>query len=222
MRRSLFFATAGAAALLGGCEPSGSPAAAVPAGASVGSRIKPLVPPPEEAIASRLERLESGLDARDQRIRDLERALGARDAKIEELEKRIGELFRKHGEETQALEQEFARLRERDAATEARLDALSRVVDALRARSLVPNAARDVPRIVASVLSVERGAEVLLDKGSRHGVEPTFEFTIARAGRAIALVRVDRVEPEVAGARVVSVKEGEQIREGDTAVTKFQ
>ena len=64
------------------------------------------------------------------------------------------------------------------------------------------------------------GPRVLLDVGRQQGVEPRFEFTISRGGRAIAKVAVDRVESEVSSARVVYAKDGESIAEGDAATTR--
>lgn len=175
-------------------------------------------PSQAQAIAAsrRLDQLEQALASRDQRIRELERDVHAADARFEDLAAAIDGLRKKQGGEMQSVEQEIARMG-------GRVDELQRVLDALRRSSLVPNVERDVPKIDGRVIQVERGANgvlVLLDVGGKQGVKPTFEFTVARAGKAIARVVVDQVEAEVAGARVVSQKDGEQVQEGDAATTR--
>jgi hypothetical protein len=202
------------AALLAGC---GSETSAPGAGAAAAdARPEARAARPPEATDRRLAELEQALAWRDQRITDLERSLKARDARLEELAAAVDGLARKQGGETQAIEQDLARVG-------GRVDELERTLETLRKNSLVPNIARDVPKIEGRVLSVERGpggAVVLLDVGAKQGVKPEFEFTLARAGTPIAKVVVERVEPEMAAARVLAQKDGESVREGDSASTR--
>lgn len=223
-----------AAAVLAGCDPVAAPVAT---GAASPGSSTPGAPPAARLEAGddhrRLERLESALDERDRRIRDLEGALSQRDARLEEMGKSIADLVERHdslarkqGGEMQTLEAELARATAREAELRRRLDELARVLETLQASSLVPNPGREVPKIEARVISVERGSQdgaaplVLLDVGRKHGVEPGFDFTIMRGGKPIAKVTVEQVRADICGARVVSVTPGESVREGDGATTR--
>jgi uncharacterized protein (DUF3084 family) len=197
---------------LAGCETSvpGSAggASAAPGVAAVSREV--------ERLARENDDLRQAIAGRDRRQKDLERELAVRDAKLEELAGRLDALEKKQGAETQSLEQELARIAAGGAATR---DDVKRILDTLRTQSLVPNAAREVPKIAGRVMSVERDV-VLLDVGRKQGVRPSYEFTIAHAGRPIAKVVVEQVDDAIAGGRVVFQKDGEQVREGDEASTR--
>jgi hypothetical protein len=219
-------ATAGAAA--GGCEAGTSG----PAGSGARAEAQSLAALAHagEKNARRLDAVEQGLETRDGQIRELRAALAERDDRIAELARAAGDLsarldalVKKQGGETQALEQDLARLAGREAELRARIEEVQRVIEAFRRASLLANVERDVPKIDGKVILVERasdGATVLLDVGIASGVKPSYEFTLARAGKPIAKVVVDHVEAQVASARVVSIRDGEQVREGDLATTR--
>lgn len=195
------------------------------------------------AREARLAELERALAVRDALIADLRQELeqlartraaaeelAALSSSVEELraqlegqQRAIEQLRRRHGDAVQHLEQELGRLGRELAALSEQLARQARVVESLRTHSPVPNIEREVPRIEARVLAVQRGAAgetVLLSAGSAQGVQAGYEFTLQREGALIAKVRVDDVGAHLAGARVVYRREGAEIREGDLATTR--
>jgi hypothetical protein len=190
------------------CEPVSAPGPALGGGAAASS-ANPGVTSHSTPRDVRVDLLEAALRERDARIRDLTSTVAKLVERLDQLE-----------QANSAMKQDIERASQ---MTRQDLDAALRTLEALRAASPLPNLAYDVPKIEARVLSIERGAEgprVLLDVGKKQGVEPRYEFTISRGGQAIAKVAVDRVEAEIASARVVYAKDGASIAEGDLATTR--
>jgi hypothetical protein len=217
----------------GGAAAGGGVTAGGPAGASEGGARPVATELLPDDPGRRIDALERALQARDRRIRELEEALvasaegaqrdvaaerAARDAALRRLEERLSaaDLF------LASLEKRFE---ERLAEQARALERAERTVGALRAASPLPNLAADVPKIDGIILSVERQAGaappvVLLNVGSRQGVQPSYEFTVQRGGKPFAKVALDRVEGEVSSGRVVYARDGELVRPGDAVSTR--
>lgn len=77
-----------------------------------------------------------------------------------------------------------------------------------------------IPPIGALVSAVEPQEKlVILSVGSDQDVKVGYEFTVYRGARFIARLKVVKVDEDLAGARIISIAEGESVQVGDKAST---
>jgi chromosome segregation ATPase len=77
--------------------------------------------------------------------------------------------------------------------------------------------ARPIDALINAVDNEEK--LVVISAGKEQKVEPGYEFTVFRGDQFIGKVKVIKVFPDLAGARILWTKEGREIQRGDKAST---
>jgi hypothetical protein len=158
-----------------------------------------------------------------QAVRDLRQSLEVEARRREAVESRVRELTDVKGLlelEVYAAKLSYADTRQSLKEKEAALATLE--ARGVHVKAILANA--PVPRIDARVAAVRldgKPALVLLSAGSDDQVEKGFEFSVYRGSDFVARVLVEKVQRDSCGCSVIFTREGDAIRVGDSAATRF-
>lgn len=164
------------------------------------------------AAAERVQALQGQLQAAGER-RD--QATTAMDGAVQERNR-----MRLTLDQTQ---QELGSARDATSDLEQKLEELTLRYDALAERCPQTVGEPPMPPIEARVIAVDPDQKlVVLSVGREQKVENGFEFTVYRGDSFVGKVKVIRVYPDLAGARIMYTKDGGvSVRQGDRASTRL-
>jgi vacuolar-type H+-ATPase subunit I/STV1 len=101
-------------------------------------------------------------------------------------------------------------------------EGLALTLEAIRRKhpGMLEGAPLPAPPIDALIHAVDSDEQLaLISAGRDQEVEVGYRFTVARGNSYIGTLEVIKVYPDLAGARIVLTKEGEQVRQGDKVFT---
>jgi hypothetical protein len=165
----------------------------------------------------------SRLKEKDGEVQSLKEKLLEQKDRIRKLEGRIVASGEANRERVQSLERAVEGLKRDQAEGRRQLESYEKIIDTLRRYTPLSNLHNpDVPKINGKILAIKKvnPTLLLLSVGAAQKVKKGYEFTVYRGREYIGKVVIEDVREEMAGARLIYLKSGETIREGDPVTTR--